>query len=328
MNKIFNVFFLGLSLVMISGLIYLSLKVTDLNEKYYATYVKQELQSKPDTTLSDKIAALTSSLDTQKQTISNLKQELADLKVQTTTPPESNFLPAPEYSLAETVFVTNPLQGNTYKVTGNTVKMDSFLERNEIFLEYLLKKILPFEYDRSKNAIYITDIMPNSLFAQMGFKKGDYLLSINGNPYVKGMDVRYKLIENDPKKIMIQRNKQTLVLDIGYNAETQKTSQQISLNITKQQFNDNLTRLLGNAKLVQDNYQDSQNGIQIKNLGADNIFTLMQLKEDDIITAINNKTPSQKELVDLLQYAPSPLEITYLRADTQNKLSVSFNQEN
>ncbi|EKD52516.1 MAG: hypothetical protein ACD_62C00002G0008 [uncultured bacterium] len=216
MSKTMHFIYLCLFVIFFVGFGFVAMKQADLSKKYYSYLSTDEPTTNQPGTSNAQLETLNKKLTEQQQEISSLNDKITELTQSGLADLSDKYMPAPEFATKEPVFSIREESKQTFKVTGFTKPLADWQQRNELFFEYVLQKIIPFEYDRRTQSIAVLDVMENSVFYQMGLRKGDRILRVNGQPFIKGMDLRYKLIEPKNKKIQIMRDKQNILLDVAY----------------------------------------------------------------------------------------------------------------
>jgi len=194
---------------------FFGLQISDLNNKYFTELAQKQTN---DTELATKklITELQSTITQQQNTIDSLSGKLATLSTQINTGSYKKYMPAPEYTVSQSLFSTTNQTSRAINILGAKNEITAWEERNDFYLEPLMKKILPFKYDRSRGAISVTDIIPDSIFYQMGLRKGDRIIRVNGRHYSQGMPLRYKLLDKKNKQIVLVRDGRYKTIHVSY----------------------------------------------------------------------------------------------------------------
>jgi len=268
------------------------------------------------------VAELQEGLKIQKETMEKIVGLMDSLADQVDRVAHQKFMPAPEYTLSQPYFETKETQTG-YTITGNLQRVSQWLDNNELFLDTILKKVLTLDYDRARGAVVVTDLVPDSIFNQMGFKEGDAILSVNGRVMNKGAELRQALIDLEHKKIVVVRDRQRLTLDVNY---ANPTSNDVVLSLTKQQFNTDLPTLLGTLNLEPAYDNDTVVGVKLGQIESTSPFAQMHLQPNDVITQVNNQPATNEQLATLLRNETDSVEIEYLRDGEKGTVSVKFGE--
>lgn len=321
MSRNMTILFVFLIVIMMGAIGFMGVQLSELRDLYYATKNTEQKEILDADQVSKTIAGFKKELKTQRETLlefsSNLTQVKKDLKGLTA----KKYMPAPEYTLSLPVFKTEMTADNTVHIVGDKTRFNRWVSNNEIFLEYVIKKSLPLEYDRSRRQVVINGIIPDSLFYQMGLRNGDGLLSINGRVLNRGPDIRLALMELKDKKILIYRDGKRMTLDVSFE---NGLSDEVSLNITKKQFDEAMPKFVASLKLAPALKDGDILGVKIIDIAGSPVFTLMKFQSEDIITKVNGGGVSESQLVAAFQSATDPIEIDFLRGDKLSKVVVLF----
>ena len=202
---------------------FFGLQISDLNNKYF-TELAQKQTNDIEPAIKKQMAALQATITQQQSTIESLSSKLTALNTQINAGTYKQYMPAPEYTVSTPLFSTTKQTNHVINVLGVKPEITAWEERNDFYLEPLMKKILPFYYDRSRGGIFVTDIITDSVFYQMGLRKGDRIIRVNGRHYSQGMPLRYKLLDKKNKEVVLIRDGNYKTIQISYtNTETPKT---------------------------------------------------------------------------------------------------------
>ena len=225
---------MSLLVIMMLAIGFLAIQVSELDNQYFSELAKKQNSPTSDGFVANKIQNLEKSVVEQSQTIKELKNQLAVLSTTNNKTTNSQYMPAPEYALNEAAFTTTEQVGNSINTIGYPNKISAWQERNELFLEHVMKKAIPFEYNRSKKAIHVLDVVANSVFHQMGLQKDDNILRVDGKPYFRGMELRHKLLEPKNKKISLLRDGKRMTINVSFSKTDPNNS--ILLKLTQEEF--------------------------------------------------------------------------------------------
>lgn len=323
MSRNMTMLFVLLIVIMMGAIGFLAMQVSDLNDLYYATKNTEQSDALSSEEIAKKLASFKNSLNTQQETMVEFSSSLTQVKKDLKGLTAKQYMPAPEYVPPRPVFKTEGSTDNKITVVGDKSRFNRWLSDNEIFLDYVVKKSLPLEYDRSRRQVVIQNMIPNSLFYQMGFRKGDGLLSINGKLLNRGPDIRQELIELKKKQIVIMRGKKRMTIDVSFESGL---TDEVSLNITKKQFDAAVAKFVSSLKLAPALKDGDILGVKIIDIANSPVFTLMKFQSQDILTKVNGDTVNENKLVSSFQTATDPIEIDYLRDDKPGRVVVLFRE--
>ena len=124
------------------------------------------------------------------------------------------FMSLPTLVTNSPTFTASPEESGVVKVVGNRLQLEDWLKDNEFFLDQVARRSLVLEWNAARNAVVVADVIAGSVFDQLGLKKGDAVLSIDGKTLTRGDEIRSSLIEVKAKKIVLQRGAGKVVLDV------------------------------------------------------------------------------------------------------------------
>ncbi len=323
MKKTYTIIHMSLLVIMMLAIGFLAIQVSELDNQYFSELAKKQNSPTSDGFVANKIQNLEKSVVEQSQTIKELKNQLAVLSTTNNKTTNSQYMPAPEYALNEAAFTTTEQVGNSINTIGYPNKISAWQERNELFLEHVMKKAIPFEYNRSKKAIHVLDVVANSVFHQMGLQKDDNILRVDGKPYFRGMELRHKLLEPKNKKISLLRDGKRMTINVSFSKTDPNNS--ILLKLTQEEFESNIDSLMTDLDTTPVFDQASNQGVKLLNINPESLFSLMRLKSQDVITEINGEPVTNDNIIQKLKTsANNVLEISYMRNELNDKVSVSL----
>lgn len=319
MNKALQTVYFMLIVVLIAGMGFLGYLYSDLNRRYHGLQNGTESQGgggfqedleQVKLDLKDyaqALAALSESVDSMDQEIANLSDQ--------------KFLSAPQYKVTRALFTSAEVEGTKLAVVGDKKGIMRWIGDNEIYLDYVLKKSFSLDYDKVRRAVQVTDVVPDSFFYQMGFRKDDRILSINGKILTKGFELRRELLDIANKNIALLRGAQRVNLDVSY---VDKVVSEVTVEMTKNEFDDKVTDVLATLQL-ESVTKDGQNvGLKIVGVDSDGVFSQMKFQPEDIITRVNGQTVTGDRLETALKTSDDYLELEYIRNDKPDTVQVNF----
>lgn len=319
MNKALQTVYFMLIVVLIAGMGFLGYLYSDLNRRYHVLQsgtegqggggfqedleqVKLDLKD-----YAQALAALSESVD-------SMDQEIADLS-------DQKFLSAPQYKVTRALFNSAEAEGTKLVVVGDKKGIMRWIGDNEIYLDYVLKKSFSLDYDKVRRAVQVMDVVPDSFFYQMGFRKDDRILSINGKILTKGFELRRELLDVVSKNIALLRGSQRVNLDVSY---VDKVVSEVTMEMTKNEFDDKMTDVLATLQL-EPVTKDGQNvGLKIVGVDSNGVFSQMKFQPEDIITRVNGQTVTGDRLETALKTSDDYLELEYIRNDKPDSVQVNF----
>lgn len=319
MNKMVQTVYLALIVVLIVGMGFLGYLYSDLNRRYYALQNGTENQGgagiqkdleRVQLDLKDYAEALAA----LSENVDSMDQEIADLS-------DKKFLSAPQYKVTRTLFTGAEIEGAKLAVVGDKKGIVRWIGENEIYLDYVLKKSFPLDYDKVRRAVHVTDVVADSLFYQMGFRKDDRILSINGQILNKGFELRRELLDLKNKNIVLLRGTQRVNLDVSY---VDKAVSEVNIEMTKNEFDDKVTDVLATLQLEPVTKDGQSIGLKIIGVDSDGVFSRMKFQPEDIITRINGDVVTGDHLETALKNSDDYLELEYIRNDKPDAIQVNF----
>lgn len=158
----------------------------------------------------------------------------------------------------------------------NTQALNAWIANNHFYLDDILNQALVISYD-AKGAL-VEKVWPNSIFAQMGLKPGDRLVSYNGQIVNRSMDIKQKLLEPQNAKVVIARANQNLNLALSY---------------------ENKDAPINNSIKVTDTDYQNQKAVKVVELDT-TVPNLLQA--NDVILSVNGQvTPTAQTFYDTIK---------------------------
>lgn len=325
MSKTMMSLFLLLILIMMGAIGFLGFEVSRVKDLYYASRNVQQKEALDAAQVQEAIARFEEALKKHQDMLKEFSAELTKVSKDVRDLASREYMPAPEYSVDDTLFRIEKIEGGRIEAVGDRQALQKWMERNALFLEKMLLKSLPLDYDRGRRQVVVQDVIPRSLFAQMGLEKGDGIVSINGSVINQGPRIRELLVAPVAKQVVISRGGKRYTLDVSYKDSLTPKSQ-VSLNITKKQFDEALPGLLDSLKVEPARNNGDIVGVTLVELEPSNVFALMKFQPDDVITGVNGRPITDEKLVAAFQSAQTPLEIDFIRNEVPGKVLVKFSE--
>jgi len=186
MSKNMTILILLLIVMMMGAMGFIAMKVSGLNDLYVASKNAEQKQVIDSETVTIAIDGFKEELKTQKETLLEFSADLVGLKKDLKIVTAKEYMPAPQYVVGSPLFETEISGENSLNIVGDKSRVESWISNNELFLEYVMKKSLPLEYNRSRRYVEVINIISGSIFYQMGFRNNDGILAINGKVMNRG----------------------------------------------------------------------------------------------------------------------------------------------
>ena len=308
---------------MMGAIGFLGMQMSELNNLYYATQTNKQNYALDADQVTDKIAVLEKKISEQEKTIATLNKNMNETVTNFASLSTSKFIPSPQHSVDSSYFNTKTMGKNAIEVVGSKEKINSWIERNEIYFDYMLKKSLPLEYDRASRRVAVSNIIPGSIFHKMGLRDGDKILNINGQVFNRGADLRAKLINFKNKNLAILRDGKRMNFSIKYKDQIEN---EVNFSFSKAKFNETLSELTSLIKTVPAEKDGKVFGVKILGIEENkgNLFSQMEIQPTDIITRINGTEVTDQQIITALETAGNSLKIDYLRGNKPDHVIVSF----
>ena len=324
MSKLTTLLMSLVILTLISATGFLAVEVSKLNDLYYS-HISSEQQRQADS------AQISQSIQQLHQNAVNNELRLKDLSASMTLiakerqdAPGQDYMPAPEYAVKASIYQIKQDKSNQMSVIGNKNELKAWKERNEVFLDYVMKKSMLLDYDKQSQNVFVDDIVAGSVFYQMGLRKGDRILTVNGKRLLKGADIRDELTNSHDMNLSISRNNKKVLVAIAYRDMPLTAKNEVVLDISKEQFDTVLASIVENIKTAPALSDGDILGVKLLAIDARNLFSVMRFQPQDIITRVNGDKVSQNRLLSALKSADDPFEIDYIRGDQANKILIKF----
>ncbi len=322
MSKSFSAILLILIISLMGAVGFLGYKVSDLSQRQAASDAVKMAASVDAEEVGQKLKDFEANLSDQGELLKQFSLGLTKISEGFERFASKKFIPAPELTLDPDAFAVKPGQaGDT--IVADLASYSRWLKNNEMFLDYIGKKTLPLDYERATGNVVVKDLSQNSVFYQLGLRSGDKITSVDGKVMNKGPELREKILEAKDKQIVILRDTKKLTLTMQYRASDAGF---VNLEITKEQFDEALPELLTSLKVVPVVQNGGEQGIEIIDIGPDNVFAHMTFKESDVLVSIDGDPINNKKMLSTLKAAGPTMEIEYLRGDVPGRVKVTFKQ--
>lgn len=321
MSKTVSILYLFLILLMMGAIGFLGMQVSKLNDLYYAVQNGEQNERIDADTVAKQIKDMKSQIKLQDEAIQEFSAAVTQTNLQVKALGQKRYMPALSVAVPYSLFKLEET-GQTVQATGDKRRIEHWQKQNEPFLEYLIKKSLPLEYSRSLRSVVVQDMVPHSVFYQMGLRPGDALLTVGGQKMTNGSKIRETLLNEKPKSIVVSRDNKRKVIQLKYEDAIHK---EITLDLSKDQYNETLPDLLDSVSVAPAVDNGDVLGVQILELQPESILSQMNLKNQDIITKIGGQSVDGKELMSQLKATSGPIQIDILRAGQPDTINVTFN---
>lgn len=311
---------------------FLGFQITRLNTLYLMSQNLHQNAGTSESLLKDQLEGFSKELQAQKDSLSGLSVDLLTISKQVNEIAKQDFMPAPEMALTQQIYKIETASAENMEVIGNKVGLSDWRNRNDLFLDSITKKSLVLDFDRARGSVVVQDVAKDSIFGQMGILMGDHIVSIDGVPMTKGAIIREKLLDGKDRRVIVLRGNKKMVMNLTYQEVTIpdvnpiKSDDQVELSISKAQFDANLPKLLATVKMVPVMKEGQVVGTKISDFAPEDVFSLMNLKDQDVITRVNGDLMTNNKLSSALKSAGQLIKIEYLRDDKPGQVSVVFSK--
>jgi S1-C subfamily serine protease len=323
MTKSQSIIVFLLLMVLLGFVGFLAWQVAILRTDYGRLTANNQGQAVNDKKISDEITTIKDKLKVQEETIKEFASQMSTLSTRLKTDLRKEFIPSPEYVSSVPMFTSQNSEDGNFKITGDLGALDAWENRNKLFLDYIIQESLVLDFDSTKQKFTVTNIIPNSVFFQMGLRKGDIISTLDKKPVINGDDLKLRLMEPVPTQVEVLRGDKKIAFAIAYAATN---PDQAGLGVTRNEFNAALPKLLNSLEIMPAMDDGKVIGVKIVSLEATNVFSLMNFKSEDIITKVNDKTVTPMELMDKLGGDSPTLKIDFIRAGKNKNVAVSFTE--
>lgn len=299
--------------LLMGAISYLAVQVSTLNDNYHIAIKTQSLQTVDQDVIDQNIAELRSQIKTQRQVIVDLSSKYSQLTTQIEKSNQVDYMQAPQFEL------DYALTNNTdSEVTVSEFRLDYYKEQNKFFWDYIVKESLPLVYDRQNRAVKITDLVQNSLFAQMGFEEGDYILNVDGKRILSGSTLRDTLLSNKTKTVAIKRDGKVQSFKIKYQ---DKFADDVAISL-KGGFDSDVKRYISELGVAPAKLDSGIEGIAFSSVTKVPSLADLKLKASDVITKLNGRTVTEQSWSTLFKPVSNRLEVEYYRDGEEKSLFV------
>ena len=233
MSKIQNVI-VGALLFCLTGAVgYLGLQYAALQTAWEQSLQNRTAFQENSAEWSQDLANLKENVATQQTEIDHIKNQWRSDLAKLENNLENNYLTKkPKLTMAQAVFNYNE---SALTTEVNAVALTKWIDDNRFHLPEILEQSLTLTFDNAGRGALVDKVVPNSIFAQMGLKPGDRLVSFNGQPVTRAIDIKQKLLDPKNAKVMIARANQNLNLAFNYTTTEQPVTNSIKVAETSYQ---------------------------------------------------------------------------------------------
>ncbi|OVE81969.1 hypothetical protein BVY03_01585 [bacterium K02(2017)] len=330
MSKLLNVVFFFFLMLLMGGTGFMALELTQLKDLYHTHVLREQKLRLDKHQLLKSIAQLKVELEDQQQAIAGLSGNILKVTYQVENQKPvvlDHLMVAPEFAVNDQVFIQKANGNSVLKVTGDKTLLNKWAERNELFFEHVIKKTMPLVFDKRTGSVVVENIVARSVFHQMGLRKGDKILRVNGRRMTRGVELRSELLKQRNTQILVLRDRKRIRIDVDYKLallDKPKTLNEIILKLSKENFNQEVLDQLMSVESVALTQESNSNGVKIGELNDNNILSKMNFKPYDVITKVSGQTVDKAKIVSAFTSNHGPLEIDYLRKNQTHKVLVKF----
>ncbi len=294
MSKFQNVI-VGVLLFCLTGAVsYLGLQYAALQTAWEQSLQNRTAFQENSAEWSQDLSNLKESVATQQAEIDNIKNQWQSDLAKLETDLETNYLTKqPQFAVNQAIFNYNE---SALTTEANVQALAKWLADNRFYLAEILDKSLTLTYDGTGRGAIVDKVVPDSIFAQMGLKPGDRLVSFNGQPVTRAIDIKQKLLEPQNSKVVIARANQNLNLAFSYVASEKAVNNSI--------------------KVAETNYQNQK---AVKVIELDTTVPNV-LKANDVILSVNGQMiPSSETFYEAIKTSEANSMSFAIVRDGQNQ---------
>lgn len=322
MSKFVSALYLVLILMLMSAVGFLGMQVSQLNEKLANSQHRSQKVKVNTDQFGKEIEAIKKDIARHRDVLKEFSAEVTQLSLDIKTVASKEYMSPLSLSVGYPLFSveTNAVDSKIQSI-GYVKRLDHWYNLNEPFMDYIVKKSLPLEFDRTTQNVVVQETIEGSFFHQMGFRKGDGIVAINGKRLMKGPDIRTELMIRKPTQIQILRDGKRYTLDVSYE---EGSSRDVALNLSKSQYSEQIEKLqllMETEPVVTDGQMV---GVKIVDLQPESILNSMKLKKEDVITRVNGKPVGSQDLVSTFKTVSDVLQIDVLRDNQKDSVFVSI----
>lgn len=285
-----------------------------------ANKLGQEVDKKD---LSDEVSELKTKMASQQQDLDEFSAKLGTVSVTLKKDLRREFIPHPEYASPERLFTVEKTDDTHFKVLGDLSEIAKWEEHNKLFLDFILQESLIMDFDPSRMRVVVTDIISDSVFYQMGLRKGDVIETLGGQYVSSGDELRIRLMDPDAVLLVVNRDGAKLNFDISYAAHNPN---QIRLELTRNEFNALRTDFFKGFEIASATKDGKVIGARVVSVAPDNVFSLVGFKAEDVIIDVDGMAVTDSNLSKALDGESSNINIRFTRGEVEQTISVSFSQ--
>lgn len=301
MSKLQNGIFSALTCLLVAAVVYLGIQVVDLKSQLVGWTPDTQNSTEIDDVL-EQLTELKTLVETQEQTLAALKVDwhgqLATLEEKV----HNTYLPRqPEYSLSTQIY--SPM-GNTNTIIGDKQKLATWMQNNQIYLDNIVKESLVLSYNNRYKRVVVDQVIPGSVFAQMGLQNGDVIAAVDGKVINRGEVLRSALLNPKATTVNIIRSDNRLALNLKYIDESRPDKKLIpglafkEVKIQKTQVNNKpgvkITKISPTYPVKPLKTNDVVLSVNGVNLDSSNFYKEV---EEQLLNAIDQKSKVEFEII-------------------------------
>lgn len=323
MSKSQSILMAVLMLILTGFVGFMTWRLSSLQEQLdllSASKLGQEVSKKD---LADEIEKLKTKMASQQKDLDEFSTKIGTVSATLKKDLRREFIPHPEYASPERLFTAEKIDDTHLKVIGDLSEIAKWEEHNKLFLDFILQESLIMDFDPSRLRVVVTDIIPDSIFYQMGLRKDDAIETLGGQYVNSGDELRVRLMDPDPVLLVVNRDGTKLNFDITYAAHNPN---QIRLDLTRHEFNALQSDLFKGFTIAPALKDGKAIGVLVVSVASDNIFSLMGFKAEDVITEVDGVAVNDSNLAKVLDGESLNINICFTRGEVEKTIFVSFIQ--
>ncbi len=318
-----------LSLITATG--FLAVRHNRLDQQVLALEASVYQQQSQNERLVEQIGSLRQEIVSYQGALSQASEKLGAISSQIQSTNDTIRLVAtPEYVPTVKIYQTLGQEKNEIRVVGDRAALNSWKKSNDMYLEHIARKTFHAKHEPATGAVVIEDIVPNSIYYQLGLRFGDKITAINSRP-AKVATLWNDLLTSESKFFDITREGKKYTYTISIE-DTRR--QNVDLPLTRAQFLNDVKGIYLGLTTSPAVRNGNLMGVKIDTITQENLLTKFSLQPNDIITKINDQDVNQDRLQQILtanalDEAPTgqtELRIEYLRQNQPATINVGFNK--
>ena len=228
------------------------------------------------------------------------------------------FLTNPDYAIVLPTFHQEQVSENVIQVTGYKGQLQRWMKQNEFFLDHIVKKSLVLDWDGAQKKVVVQEVMDDSYFYKLGLRKGDFILSVDQVAYTRGDEIRSRLFDLEPKKVVLLRGETRLTLDVQY-----KDQDVLALDVTQEEF---LKSLPEDPSVLEASPVQTETVVGVKLNNVESVPALQKLnfQKEDVVTKIGGQAVTQENFLESLRSLTSKSSVEFFRGDKTHSVAIDF----